>query len=235
MDPKDHDDLRQNDLEQFLFGLKEFWGKHGMKFLVTILVVLAVLVGLRMIEDRRRQAREEPWRDLASTTSPEGLRRVAQSQEDPVVRAQALLRGADLLLHQSLVVEEGSESENPDAPGQTLEEAALMYENVLSIENLHEVFALNARLGLASVAESQEQWGKAAELLQSVAAGARDYPSIERQALGRLAMLDRLAEPVLFAPDRDPEEATERRSDEATEGSRDAGDEATEGGDAQGP
>ncbi len=195
----EHDPLKENDLEYFLFHLNEWWDKHGFKTLVAVLVVLLAVVGYRWMKQRAAQAQEDAWTELATSTSPESLRMAAAGVSNPVVRASAHLRAADLLVTQARSV-------TPEAPGMTdrdkaLEEAKLMYDAVLADTSLHAVMHFNAQLGLAAVAESRSQWEEAATLYQTLAAKASDFPDLARQAQAKLADLPRLQNPVAFAPD----------------------------------
>jgi hypothetical protein len=66
------------------------------------------------------------------------------------------------------------------------------------------VFRLNARLGLATVAEQRGDWAEARKQFQRVIDESDGYAPIAAQAKGRLAKLDVLPNAPTFAPEPPP-------------------------------
>ena len=201
MDADHRHELKENDLAEFLGNLGPWWAKHGNTLLITVLVVVAVFVGKRFIENRNTAVLEEAWADLAQATSPESYRLVAQSHPLPAVRALADLRGADLWLAKAAAplpdadpATEPSQATAPAlTPTQCLDEAALVYERVANDPDAHHVFKLNAHLGLAAVAESRQDWAQAQQQYTWVTQQAGPgYEVIAAQAKARQGQLDRL-------------------------------------------
>lgn len=204
MESRERDELRENDLEHFLFHINEWWSKHGTRVLVGVLVVLVVIAGYRFWRASQIQAHDEAWRDVAATTSPEGLRNVAADHSDPAVKAVALLGSADLLCHQAVTPGSNLVGTREDA----LTEAQNAYQAVIDHPQVHAVYKYNAKLGLAAVAEAREDFDAAAAIYREVIEQATAYRDIVTQAKERLEMLGRLREPVVFAPETPEAEAS---------------------------
>jgi predicted negative regulator of RcsB-dependent stress response len=211
MDSEHRHELKENDLEQFLRNFKEWWGKHGNFLLVVILLAVLVFGGVRLYRGRLRDLHNQAWSDLANATSPEVYRQVVSEHDNPTVQALALLRAGDLQLQRA------TQPPQTDSLGQTkpettlspadrqaaLEDATGLYQQVLQQDTAPPLIKLNARVGLASIAEARKQWDQARELWEAVKKDAGDtLPVIRAQAEGRLAMLDQLKSPVEFAPDK---------------------------------
>ncbi len=197
MDADHRHELKENDLAEFLRHFGQWWGKYGNTLLIALLVVVAVFTGVRMLNAKALTDHEDAWRDLAQTDSPQGLRVVAESYKDPAVRTLAHLWGADALL-----VQAARPADNEQEQIAALDTAALTYREVIDGDTPHPLYALNARLGLARIAEARGDWDEAAQLYQIVIDQAGDANSTIRAQAGRgLAMLDRLAIPVVFGPD----------------------------------
>lgn len=200
MDSQHRHELKENDLAEFLTNFGEWWSKHGKSLLITALVVGLGLGGYRMFKTKSSMAHENAWNDLATTSSPEAFRILAQEHGDPAVRALAYRNAADLLLAAARVP-----TEIPEQNEKMLVEAKQLYQKLLE-QAPHKVYKLNAMIGLANVAESRKQWDEAAETWQSTLQLASDeYPVITAQAKHRLEFLDRLKVPVFLAPDPLPE------------------------------
>jgi hypothetical protein len=217
MDSEHRHELQQNDLQEFFRHFNKWWEKYGTSTLVVVLVALAVFAGVRFWRSSRASAHEEAWIDVATVTSPEVARTRAQMHENPV-RAILYLRGADLIMKELAVPQEAAEAqtqpaaaESPfgvrrttasDTPEQSLASAAQMYEAVAQDQSAALVYRLNAHLGLGAVAEQSGKWDDARRHYEKVIdLAAEKYDFIRQQAQGRQAMLERLAEPVAFAPE----------------------------------
>lgn len=203
MDSEHRHELKENDLATFLTHFGEWWGKHGTNILIVITVLLIVVLGYRFLDMRATTAHNEAWSDLAATASPEGYRTLAETHKDPAVQALAYLRGGDLLLAQST----SASAKNVDGadavgtPQEALENAKVMYQQVLSISQ-EPVYRVNAMMGLAAVAEAERNWEQAGTYYRQVIGQAQEkMPWIAADAQKRLDLLDRLAEPIAFAPE----------------------------------
>jgi predicted negative regulator of RcsB-dependent stress response len=209
MDSEHRHELKQNDLQEFLTHFKDFWAKWGNTITVVVLVVVIAVTGYRFIKDRHMSARERALSELATLTTPTALMDLARSTDDEVVRARAYLKGGDLILHRlAMPVSERAGADGPAAKpmdaaerDRHLAEAASMYGQVAA-KPPHQIYGIAARLGLGAVAESQGKWDDAAAAYEQVASdAAANFPALAGQARMRLAMLERLRVPVVFAPE----------------------------------
>lgn len=205
MDADHRHELKQNDLEEFLHHFKEFWAKWGQTITIGLLLIVLIYTGKTFLDTRRETRRERALADLATSTSPEALLALAEEVGDPAVRVRALLRAGDLLLVSVVAPPREDDGQvvtplDPSQREQRLTQAAAVYRQVVE-EAPAPLFAHNARLGLAAVAETQGQWDEARRQYEAVRdQAAALFPAIAQQARARLAMLDRLTEPVVFAP-----------------------------------
>lgn len=211
MDTEHRHELKENDLAEFIANFGETWRKYGNLIVTTLLVLVVGFTAVRWLTARAATAKEQAWRDLAETTSPDGFRAVAIANRDPAVRSLAYLRGADQLLARSaapanrsdnpLAIESTSAMPNDADIENDLNSAAQMYEQVIRDE-VPIIYKLNAHMGLAAIAETKRDWEQARDHYESVLALADDtYVNIARRANTRAEMLDRLKELVIFAPD----------------------------------
>ena len=209
MDSKHRHDLEQNDLLDFMTHFTQWWDKYGTFFLLTVLILAAIVFGKRFYDQRTATRHENAWSDLAMATSPEGYQRVAADFDDPVVTALANLRGADLLVKDVAVPQSVPDTKSgkgaatqpsADDARQKLDTAAKMYHEVVSHADVPLVFRLNAMLGLAAVAENRGEWKDADSWYGQVAEQAGSYTMISAQAAARRAMLNELQEKMAFAP-----------------------------------
>ncbi|HEX7008822.1 MAG TPA: hypothetical protein VF184_02505 [Phycisphaeraceae bacterium] len=196
----EHDNLRENDLAEFLANFGEWWSKHWQHVLLAVLLIACVVLGVRLISDWRTSKREYAWLDLAGTTNPESYPLVAQEYDNPTVRALAYLRGGDLYHHQAM----HPPAEGDDqalTPQQRLEQASQLYQQALEATK-EPVYRANALLGLAAVAETQQRWDQARQYYAQAQQVAGDQlPSIAAEAQRRQELLDALKQPVAFAPE----------------------------------
>ncbi|MBI1337246.1 MAG: hypothetical protein GC164_09830 [Phycisphaera sp.] len=204
MDSKHKEELQQNDLEHFLTHFGEFWNKHGNKVLGVVLVVLLALFGIRYMKLRALERQERDWSELATSTSPESFERIAQDTSDPAVRAYANLKAGDLLLEQTLPETKNDRDKTTDkrTNEELLNDARTRYQAAMQAPESSIVLRLNALMGIAVVDEAQNKLDSARANLEKLKAQAKDYPLIAQQADKRLAMLDRLEQPITFAPDK---------------------------------
>ena len=116
MDSEHRHELQENDLRESLSNWREAWSKYGTPITVALLLFAIVFGGYRLYDMYTSSKREAAWRELAETSSPEGLARVAEQHSVTPVRMLALLRAADLHLEQAIFVAEPATAEGDDAP-----------------------------------------------------------------------------------------------------------------------
>lgn len=171
MDTEHRHELKENDLAEFFRNFGQWWSNHGNAMLVLVLVVVVGFTGYHLLVARTSEQYEAAWRDLANSTTPEAYRSVAELSEVGVVQATAYLRGADLLLAKASQ-ESSVDADNPDDPvRRSLQKAEEMYLQAIEVakaEQLHDLFQLNAWLGLASIYEAKHEFEKAADYYQKV-------------------------------------------------------------------
>lgn len=217
MDTQHRHDLEQNDLQYFLTHLGPFWDKYGMTILLVILTIVAIFSGRTFYGRYVDQSHQSAVRDLEMATSPESYRGVAQQSSEPPVAALALLRGADLALASAVLPQPADAAPPTTQPGLTapgpkgpqtpaerqaaLKDAEQMYKGVLDHPAASPVLRLNAKLGMAAVAESRSDWESAGKLYRETIEQATDYDVIRQRAQKRQALLEQLKKPVAFAPE----------------------------------
>jgi len=249
MDPKHREELEHNDLEHFFTHFKEWWAKYQNPVLITVLVVVGSFSIYTIITNNRIASRNAAWSELANSSSPEALASVAAAQDNATVRHLASLRAADQLLVRVITggedpmpmpnqpEQEAEVVETPVDPEADLREAGRLYQQVAADGEAHPVYRLNARLGLAAVAEAEQDWPAAREQYQTILDTAGDHqPAIRGQAQTRLALLPRLEQPLVYAPATENEstggDATPGQSSEGTSGDASGGNSGgTSGGD----
>ncbi len=206
MDSDHRHELKENDLAEFMRNFGQFWTRWGNSLLLVVLVVLIAVVSVQMITAHRFRRHEQNWSSLEFETSPAALASVAETVSHPPIRALAHLRAGDALLRGEAVdavsSPDDASASGPAAAQRRLRQAAEHYEAVRQMADADALFKLNALLGLAAVAESQRQWDLAQQLYEQAVAESREQqqPALAEQAAQRLAMLDRLREPMTLAP-----------------------------------
>lgn len=218
MDSQHRHDLKENDLANLLTGAKsvwndkDWWTRYGNKILLVILVVAAIFLA-KMWSDRRfAAAHEQQWADLSLANSPESYDAIASSYSDPAIKSLALLRSGDLLAARAASGESiintltdpaaSQPSKVTTDPKQDATNAVLRYQEVVGLNGVTPLVRLNALLGMASAYETLGDWAKASTTYEEVQSKAKDVsPVLEVRAKNRLAMLPRLSEPVIFAPE----------------------------------
>ncbi len=203
MDSQHRHELKENDLEQALRGAGRWWSAHGRTVLFCILVLLGAGTAFRWYSVNTKTTRDKNWDTLALATTPDKALLASESAHTPGLRNLARLRAADLWLSRAALPNVAGD---PDAdarlPAEMLEEAERVYKQILNDQAAAVVFRLNAMLGLASVAESQQRWEDAAASYDRVMQLAdKVYPAHATIARKRRDMLDRLKNPVVFAPE----------------------------------
>lgn len=217
MDANERHQLKENDLAHILeqsaskWNDREFWATWGNRILLVLLLISAVVLAYIWMNNRATAAREQMWSDLALAGSPETYDAVADSYANPTVKGLALLRSGDLLAQRAAsgqTIMQGSEpaSTQPATitsdPQADAKNAILRYNDVIALQGVSELIRLNAMLGKAGAHEDLAQWDEARDMYEQVQTQAGDaYPILTARAKNRLAMVPRLSEPVVFAPD----------------------------------
>lgn len=204
MDKHPAHDLHENDLESFLANFGEFWKKHGKGILLAILLVLLVLVVWRFRAANLHRQHESQWTDLSRATSPNGFMEVEEHAEGSA-KYLALLGAGELWLQRAAMPMASTDTETElqaeEKPEDMLRNAARAYQQVLDASDAPLPMRLDAMLGLAAVAESEQRWDDAAKHYDQVIKDAgENYPMHATRAQRRKAMLDHLKQPVAFAP-----------------------------------
>lgn len=201
--PDPHELETEGEFSSFFSDIKAFYDKLGTPFVGILAVAAIIFAGYNLITKNREAALQNAWLDLYASTSPESLEVTADDTKNPAVRAKAHLNAGDLLLAESRTAAE------EDAAA-ILTTAAGHYQAALDAAP-HVIFELNALDGLAVVAESQYDMGKATDLYGQIKTKADgEFPYWVSLADNRLALLPELDEAVEFAP-----ETAEETSDTA--------------------
>lgn len=199
MDSEHKHELQQNDLEHFLSNFGEWWSKNGTKLLAVVFGVAAVFMVVRVVRTNAHNAWQEQLKTLAEASDPYSYDNAAEAVSDPGLKAIALLRSADLRLAMSRKPTEG------DNPKKLLDEAEAAYGKVAGMSGVHAVHALNAKLGLASIAENRRDFDAAEKHYTEVIDQAGEsFPAIAFRAKGRRGMLPRLRQPIVFGDGSTP-------------------------------
>ena len=216
MDPQHRHELQENDLEEFLKRLGELWTRYGTRTLIIIAVVVVAFVAVRWVRQKAVTQHENAWAELAGSTSPASFREVAITYDDKTVRTLALLRGADLLLKEQF---RAAVDQAQAEQGTPLNEARQMYQRVID-EAPQVLYRLNARIGLARVAETNGKWEEAVMQYRLIIKEAGEgYEAISSLAERSLTLLDELPTQVYFAPEPVAEASSTQPSGQSSEAS----------------
>ena len=115
MDSEQRHELQENDLRESLRNWREAGSKYATPITLVVLLFAIVFGGYRLYDMYTSSKREAAWRELAETSSPEGLAQVAEQHSVEPVRMLALLRAADLHLEQAIFVADPATAEGDDA------------------------------------------------------------------------------------------------------------------------
>lgn len=211
MDSQERHDMKQNDLQEFLVNFREWWSKYGTILMLVILVALGGFVLARWYAGREARALEAAYSELdiaRGSGNPFALQEVAVRYEDvPGVAGMARLEAADLIVREVL----GLLPRQTDAPPLTeeekkdqLEQAAQLYLRVIELDQ-SPLQVLNARLGLATVAETRGDFDAAREQYDRIQQQAGEtWPALAHRAEQRMGDLGRIATPIEFPAPPDP-------------------------------
>lgn len=206
MDSQHKHELKENDLQQFLAHFGEWWGKHQTKVLIAAILIAGTILAVRVMKNNAIQEHDSTYFGLNLETSPAGFKAIAADAGDDNVRAIASLRAADLLMQEAAMPAAGDDNDPTDDERKAkLEEARQLYSQADSAAE-HMLFKLNARMGLAAVAESLGNWEEAVKVYETVKADAAEtYPRFAAEAGTRISLLPRVKTPPVFAPEPKPE------------------------------
>lgn len=195
-------DLTESRINQdFLDWLKN----KGPSWLLAILIVLVVVVGWDKYGQYKTDKVAAAFFDLDEAFDPEKLERVAEDHTGILsVPEQARLKAADAYLIEvqirrdlgNIGFDDTDEPLTDEELTSRLHRARDLYQQVLDATDgdaARTLFSLQARLGLAAVAESLGEFDTAAALYQQIEQEAGNgFPNIAIQATKRLASLDSL-------------------------------------------
>jgi hypothetical protein len=198
-------DLDRNDLEAALANANDLWGRYGTTTTVVVLVLAVGFMSWRLYTSWTTSTREAALTELAVEDSPAGFARIANDYGNATVRARALLAGGDTALSEAIRLD----ATDDDTRTATLGEAESLYQRVLGL-NVADVYHVNARLGLASVAESLEDWDQArAHYAAAQEAAGSSLGYLAALATARADRLDEIRQPIPYAaPDPDLDAAS---------------------------
>jgi len=197
-------ELKENDLSRFLTNFKKVWDLYGSYFLLVLLLAALVLAGTRFMKQQASSTHESDWQSLNEATNIFEFKKVAREADSPVVKALALIRGANQVLDKVKAppTEEDATPTTPKEIEQDLKDAEHLYKQVLEIEDLHSIYQFHAHMGLGAVAESRLEFKTAGEQYQKAKdAVGQQYKQLAYRADHRIKWLDRLKTPVVIAPD----------------------------------
>lgn len=199
-----------NDLQRFFNHLPEWWDKWGTWVIVVLIVITAGVWLRKYTKEKAVETHERIWGDLSKATSPKELRVIAEENREHPAGALAFQRAGDLFLQDATFPKTDAPTTSPatapakNDPKRSLEDAEAMYKAAINAPRADTLIKLNAQLGLAAVAEAKQDLDAARAIYKQVIDAAAGNDGIKRQATTRLAMLDRLALPVVFAPEPPP-------------------------------
>lgn len=219
MDSQHKQELKQNDLQNFVTHFGEWWGKHQTKVLLIAIVAAVSILGVRWMKASAAAKHDATYYDLNISTSPADFKAIAADAGSDSIRAIAALRAGDLLLQEATIPStDANEDVTPKQREAKLEEANNLYKQVVSLDQ-NSLLTLNARMGMASVAESLGKWEDAAKVYESVKAeAAESNPIFAQRATAKLALIDRVKTSPTFAPEPKPTKPDDGKTGDAKTG-----------------
>jgi len=182
-----------NEVVDFIDKVKAGWMRWGDWLLAAMLIASASWFAYNYYTGHKNTEREEAYRDLAGSDSPEVLAAISQKATYSTIAPQAALRAADLFLKKAQVEADAAKSK------EALNKAEGLYQRVADNAALPLAFRANALLGLASVAETKGNWENAEADYKKVADQTDEtLPNLADLAKARLALLPALKVPVVF-------------------------------------
>lgn len=214
LNPK-HSDHSNDEIQDFLQGVKRFWSAYGANLLLAVLIVVTVYLFVGYLKERPLRAKDDAYSDLAGSNSPEALIQVARTHESvPNFKAQALNRAAELYHALGTLGPADTAKELTKKPEEiegdkkkALDQAQKVWEEVLTLSG-PPIELVHAHFGLSSVAASKGDFKAARTHLEEARKLAANYTVIVEDADRQIAELDRLSKPVTFIapPVKKPEE-----------------------------
>ncbi len=216
MDRKRLGSVQQTDItesrinDDFVYWLKN----SGPNWLLSVLVVAALVMGWNWWKGRTAQARDVAWAELNAADIPATLKDVALKHADiDSIPTYALLNAADRYLQSVLTGKrfdrEATASDalvNNDLRKEWLAEADTLYSDVIKAAEVDPTgglrgFAVSAWFGKAAVAESTGDAAAAKTALENAKKTAGDdFPWLVRNADARLESLGMITTPYPIPP-----------------------------------
>jgi len=188
MKSNDRHELKKNDLADTLEQFKMFFEVHGSKILsVTVLAVVVVAAVFYFIHSSA-VARAQAWEQLLAIKSGRGaaedLRNLANSTSDRKVAAFSWKELGDVLLMQSLVVDDSAKKKD------SLQQSEQAYQTVVDKYADFPIPLAGAKMGLAALYETTGKWDQARQMYQQIeAANALAGTGIQNLAKNKLQNL----------------------------------------------
>ena len=204
MDSEHRHELKSNDLVETITGFKDWWAKHGLHASIIVVVVAGGVIFWRVTSTNKVARQENDRTAVAGQTTPYGFMQVAGEVESSGLRDYALIRAGDLWLEQAAMTPaqtEAGESDTQQTPEEMLQAAKSAYQQVIA-KTQSAPHRFSAMLGLAAVAEGEQDWDQAANIYDDVIRQAgQKYNAHRDEAQLRKGMLKSLKIPLVFAAD----------------------------------
>ena len=182
------------EFSNFFNDVRTAWDRFGTPIVAALLIVSLLWFGYRFIQNQSERSRQLAWGDLNSITSADSLEMIGQSVSNPAVQSVAYLRAGDLLMA------EAATAAPADAEA-IYASAARQYQAALDAAE-HPIYRINARDGLGVAAESQRNFDEARRHYEAMREAAGEaFPYWRALADRRIAMLEQVKDPVVFAPE----------------------------------
>ncbi|QDU33540.1 hypothetical protein KS4_15900 [Poriferisphaera corsica] len=192
--------FRDEDLQDAVDRIQIFWEKYGNQVMIFVTVLFLSLFLYKFFTNRSATQHEDAWASLAGTSAPLSYNNLANDTSNPTVRIMAFLRSGDLYLAEGSTPPIGEITQ--EDRDQSLKDASAAYESVIKLTK-EPIWISNAKLGLASIAESQANWSAAKGYYDETItiAEAASLPAIKKQAELRITLLPEIESPIKFAPE----------------------------------
>lgn len=195
MDSERRHELETNDLRDFLDNFKDFAEKHGNKILLILIIGLGTFAGINYYKSWKSGNIEEAYAQLASATSYDSLKSVAESYD--LVHDEAWRRAGDIALGQA----RDGMIQNPGEVAQTALKNATTAYSTLADKGQTVVYQIIGHEGLAKAAEMNGEWDVATSHYGKVIDLAGEtYTRQASLAQASLDQMDMLKNPVDYSP-----------------------------------
>lgn len=197
-----------NELTEAWGNFKDLWSKYGQSVLIAVCLASVIFAGMNFFRSRQTSGQERAAAAVATAVSPQAKEAVARDfSSKPAFAQRAALQAADQYLQQardnSAVAPEGTEITLE--PAEALNQASSLYQGLVD-DAYHPLIAINAKLGLAAVAEARSDWDAAAGAYDQAKtqAEAENYLYLARLAETRKGFLGQLKDPIPFGVEPAP-------------------------------